>query len=36
MSSFEASRPNGRSDRVVVYELTKQADPDTLFTYDDL
>lgn len=33
---FKASRPDGRSDRRVVYELAQHAEPDQTFTYDTL
>ncbi len=33
---FKASREDGRSDRRVIYDLAVDADPDTIFTYDDL
>lgn len=36
MKPFTASRPDGRSDRQVVYSLAQAADPDTTFRYADL
>lgn len=33
---FTPSRSDGRSDKRVVYELTKDAEPETLFRYDEL
>lgn len=33
---FEASRENGRSDRSVVYETVRDAEPDTFFSYEQL
>lgn len=33
---FHPSRPDGRSDRVVVYDLVADAEPETLFAYEDL
>jgi hypothetical protein len=33
---FTPSRDDGRSDRRVVYELVQDAEPETLFTYDDI
>lgn len=33
---FTPSRPDGRSDRQVVFDLAKDADPDTTFTHDEL
>lgn len=33
---FQPSRPDGRSDRQVVFELARDADPDTTFTYGQL
>lgn len=33
---FAPSRPDGRSDRQVVFELARDADPDTQFTHDEL
>ena len=33
---FKPSRPDGRSDRRVVYELVRTAKPGTTFTYQDL
>lgn len=33
---FTASRPAGRSDKRVVFDLVKDADPETTFKYDDL
>lgn len=33
---FEPSRPDGRSDRQVVYDLVKTAEPDTMFTFDEI
>lgn len=35
-AAFEPSRPDGRSDRQVVYDLVQDAEPDTTFTYDAL
>lgn len=35
-ATFVASRSDGRSDRVVVFELVADADPDTTFSYDTL
>lgn len=36
MIPFQPSRADGRSDRTVVYDLVKDAAPDTLFGYDVL
>lgn len=36
MNLFEPSREDGRSDRQVVYDFVKDAEPGTLFLYDDL
>lgn len=36
MHPFEASRPDGRSDRQVLYDLTSETAPDTTFTYPQL
>ena len=33
---FLPSRPDGRSDRRVVFDLVEDADPDTTFTHDEL
>lgn len=33
---FTASRADGRSDRQVIYDLTSDAEPDTVFTYTEL
>jgi hypothetical protein len=33
---FKASRDDGRSDRRVVFELVQNAEPDTMFGYDEL
>jgi hypothetical protein len=33
---FTPSRPDGRSDRRVVFDLVQDAAPDTTFTYEDL
>ncbi|MGH3518825.1 MAG: hypothetical protein ACRDQ7_15685 [Haloechinothrix sp.] len=33
---FTASRPDGRSDRQVIYDLARPADPDITFTYIQL
>lgn len=33
---FEASRKNGRSDRVVVYEAVRESEPETFFGYEQL
>jgi hypothetical protein len=33
---FSPSRPDGRSDRRVVFELVADAEPDTTFTYAEL
>lgn len=33
---FAPSRPDGRSDRQVVFELARDADPDTQFTHDEI
>jgi uncharacterized protein YlxP (DUF503 family) len=33
---FTASRADGRSDRRVIYDLAENAEPDTVFTYDEL
>ncbi len=33
---FEPSRPDGRSDRQVVYDLTSEAEPGELFDYHQL
>lgn len=33
---FTPSRPDGRSDRQVVYDLVQGADPDVAYTYDEL
>lgn len=33
---FKPSRPDGRSDRQVIYDLTRQSEPETLFSFDDL
>jgi hypothetical protein len=35
-SPFEPSRPDGRSDVEVVFQLAEGAAPDTVFTYDAL
>lgn len=35
-ATFRPSRPDGRSDRRVVFELVADAEPDTTFTYDML
>lgn len=35
-SFFQPSRPDGRSDRRVVFELVQNAEPDTVFTYEEL
>lgn len=34
--AFAPSRSDGRSDRRVVFELVADADPDTVFKYEDL
>jgi len=34
--SFQPSRDDGRSDRVVVYELVRDAEPGDVFTYDTI
>lgn len=34
--AFAASRPDGRSDRRVIFELTRGSAPDTTFTYQQL
>lgn len=34
--AFTPSRPDGRSDRRVVFELVEKANPDTTFTYEQL
>lgn len=36
VSPFTPSRPDGRSDRQVVFDLVQDADPDTTFTHDEL
>jgi hypothetical protein len=36
MTAFTPSRPDGRSDRRVVYELAADTQPDTKFTYVEL
>jgi IS30 family transposase len=36
MKPFQPSRMDGRSDRVVVYEFVRDAEPDALFAFDDL
>jgi hypothetical protein len=33
---FAPSRPDGRSDRQIVFDLAESAEPDTAFTYDRL
>lgn len=33
---FAPSRSDGRSDRMVVFDLARDAEPDTMFTYDAL
>lgn len=33
---FEPSRSDGRSDKEVVFGLVAEAEPDTVFTYDEL
>ena len=33
MNTFTPSRPDGRSDRRIVYELVQDAEPETLFDY---
>lgn len=33
---FQASRADGRSDRRVIYDLAENAEPDTVFTYNEL
>lgn len=33
---FTASRDDGRSDRQVIYDLTHEAEPETVFTYAQL
>lgn len=35
-SPFLPSRPDGRSDRQVVFDLAESAEPDTKFTHDEL
>lgn len=35
-SPFQASREDGRSDRSVIYDLAEAAEPDTVFSYDEL
>lgn len=35
-SFFQPSRPDGRSDRRVVFELVQNAEPDTVFSYEQL
>lgn len=36
MGAFAPSRPDGRSDRRVVFELAQDAGPDTTFRFDEL
>ena len=36
MVAFTPSRPDGRSDRQVVFDLTRGSAPDTTFTYQQL
>jgi len=36
MKLFEASRNDGRSDRQVVFELVRDADPETTYSYEDM
>lgn len=36
MVAFTPSRPDGRSDRRVIFELVSGSDPDTTFTYEEL
>lgn len=33
---FKASREDGRSDRVVIYDAVSSADPETFYSYEDL
>jgi hypothetical protein len=33
---FEVSREDGRSDRTVIYELARDAEPETFYSYDQL
>ena len=36
LAPFTPSRADGRSDRQVIYDLTRDAEPGTVFTFDDL
>lgn len=36
MNTFRPSRSDGRSDRQVVYELVGDAEPDSMFPFDDI
>lgn len=36
MQAFQPSRENGRSDKVIVLEYVRDAEPETIFTYEDL
>ena len=35
-SPFKASREDGKSDRVVIYDAVSHAEPETFYSYDDL
>lgn len=36
MTAFTPSRDDGRSDRRVIFELVRDAEPETTFTYDEI